>query len=83
MREFGDKVYARYLVSELIQRIKSDPETQNPLITVHKFICWIDEIRLNRGNPISNQFIGNVICIADCIEQYLWENEKIKEESNV
>jgi len=76
MRKFGYNIYARYLSEEMIRKIKSVPETENPVETIHRYICWIDEIRVNRGNPITDRFVGDVICIADSIQQYLGEHEE-------
>lgn len=75
MYEFGEKSYTRSVVREMIQRIKASPDEQEPLMVVHQFIRWIDDIRLNNGNPIKNEFIKNVIWICDNLEQYLWEND--------
>lgn len=76
MREFGYNVYARYLSGEMIRKIKSAPETESPIETVNHYICWMDNVRVNRGNPITDKFVKNVICIVDSIQQYLGEHEE-------
>ncbi|MEG2624361.1 MAG: hypothetical protein RSC06_15840 [Clostridia bacterium] len=76
MQEFGYNVYAGYLSGEMIRKIKSAPETENPIETIHHYICWIDEIRVNNGNPITDRFVGNVISVVDSIQQYLGEHRE-------
>ena len=81
MHEFGERSYTRSVIAHLIERIKRSSDESDPLTVVHDFICWMDTIRMNGNHPIKNEFVTNVIWIADNLEQYLWEAEKKKDDS--
>lgn len=75
MHEFGEVSYTKSIVIYLIEKIKSAPESEDPLKTIHDFINWIDEIRMNQKNQMKDDFVGTVMRIAEDLEQYLWEDE--------
>lgn len=75
MHEFGEVSYTKSIAVYLIKKIKSAPESEDPLKTISDFVNWIDEIRLSQKNQMKNDFIGTVIRIIDDLEQYLWEDE--------
>lgn len=75
MYEFGERVYTRYLVGELIRRLRCAPSSQYPMDIVQRFYWEIDEILVNSKNPITSQFTRAIDRIVGDILDYLWAEE--------
>lgn len=85
MFAIGEKAYVNAVVEEMIDRIRSAPEDQSPLLTIRHFIYWIDYFGRSDGasfghpvknNKVQNEFIKNVVWICNNLEQYLGDNEE-------
>lgn len=75
MYEFGERVYTRYIVGELIKRIRDAPESVHPLHVVQTFYWWVEDTMIDSQNPITNQFTKIVYRIAADLSEYLWIEE--------
>lgn len=75
MYEFGERVYTRYIISELIKKIQDAPASVRPLEIVSKFYRVVDDIMVDSQNPITKQFAKTVYRIATDISEYLWVEE--------
>lgn len=86
MYEFGERAYTRYIVVELIKKIRSESLLKDPLTTVYDFIVDIDVVGHRSNNSVTKQFCMTVVRILDDIHQFMWEDEikrKIKKGEGV
>lgn len=75
MYEFGERVYTRFIIRELITRIRDAPASTNPLSVIQKFYYWADDMMIDSPNQITKRFTKTIYRIATDISEYLWVEE--------